>query len=114
MGGEAFDDFLFEGTDHYHVHHARNHFRRIFHRLAAAQLGVAGVQVDCRTAQLVHAGLEGEAGAGRILLEDHGQGAIGQRMVGLVALEAVLDDAGTDKQMFQLVARQILELQEML
>jgi len=37
-----------------------------------------------------------------------------QRMVGLVALEAVLDHLSTDEQMFQFGARQILELQEVL
>ena len=59
IGGEALDDFLAEGTHHDDVAHAAHHLSRVFHRLAAAQLAVARVQVDGGAAQLVHAGFEG-------------------------------------------------------
>jgi hypothetical protein len=81
VGGEALDDRLLEGADHHDVAHARDHLRRILDRLAAPQLRVAGVEVDRRTAQLVHAGLERQARARAGLLEDHHQRAVGQRPV---------------------------------
>jgi len=58
MRGEALDDALLEGADHHDVAHARNHLPGIFHRFAAPKLRVARVQVDRRTAELVHARLE--------------------------------------------------------
>jgi hypothetical protein len=58
VGSEALDDFLFEGADHDDVAHARNHLRRILDRLAATQLRIAGIEIDGRTAQLMHAGFE--------------------------------------------------------
>jgi hypothetical protein len=64
MLGKAFDLVLAEGADHHQVHHAADHFRAVLDRLGAAQLAVAGGQVDHAAAQLVHAGLEADAGAG--------------------------------------------------
>jgi hypothetical protein len=91
IGGETLDDVLAEGAHHDDVAHAAHHLAGVFHRLAAAELAVARVQVDRRAAQLVHAGLEGQPGAGRVLLEHHDQGAVDQRVIDLVVLEFPLD-----------------------
>ena len=79
---------LLEGADHHDVAHARDHLRGVLDRLAAAELRVARVEEDRRAAELVHAGLERQARARRLLLEDHRQRAVDERPVALVALEA--------------------------
>ena len=112
--GEALDDRLLERADHHDVDHARDHARDVLDRLAARELRVAAIQVDRDAAELVHAGLERHAGARRRLLEHHRQRAVAQRLVELVALEALLDPARALEQVVELVAREVLELQEML
>jgi uncharacterized 2Fe-2S/4Fe-4S cluster protein (DUF4445 family) len=92
----------------------RHHLAGVFHRFAAAELAVAGVQVDRRAAELVHAGLEGQAGAGRALLEHHHQRAVDQRVVDLVGLELALDDLGALDHVLELVAGEVGNLQEVL
>jgi hypothetical protein len=76
IGGKALDDRLLEGADHDHVAHARDHLRRILDRLAALQLRIAAVEVDRRTAELLHAGFERQARARAGLLENHHQRAV--------------------------------------
>ncbi len=61
-------------------------------------------------AQLVHAGLETDAGARAGLLENHGQGTVAQAVVLLVGFELVLDQPGALKQVGVLGGREILEL----
>ena len=114
IGGEALDDFLAKRAHHDDVAHARHDLARVFHRFAAAQLGVARVQVDGGAAQLVHAGLEREAGAGRVLFKDHHQGAVDQWMVDFVILELALDQMGAFDHIFVLFQRKIGELEVML
>ena len=114
MRREALDDRLLERADHDDVAHPGNDLRGILHRLATAQLRIARVQVDGGPAQLVHAGLERQAGAGGGLLENHHQRAVCQRVVCLVALEAVLDEARAREQVVELFAGEIIETQEML
>ena len=114
IGRKALDDVLLEGADHDDVAHARDHLRRIFHRLAAAELRVARVQVDRRAAELLHAGLERQARARAGLLEDHHQRAVGQRPIVLVGLELLLDAARALEQVVELVAAEVLELQKVL
>ena len=70
---------------------------RILDRLAAPQLGIAGIQVDRRAAQLLHAGLERQPRPRAGLLENHHQCAVGKRPVLLVRLELVLDPPGARK-----------------
>ena len=113
-GGEALDDVLLEGAHHDDVAHPRDHLGGIIHRLAAAQLRIPRVHVDGGTAQLQHAGLEGQAGAGGGLLEDHHQRTVLQRMPGLVVLEALLDEIGAFQQVFDLFAAEVVEFQEVL
>src|SRR5436309_13732172 len=59
----------------------------------------------------MHARLERQACARRGLLEDHGERAVLERPVALVALELVLDPARACEQMLVLLAREVLELQ---
>ena len=95
-------------------HHARDHLRRVLDRLAAAELRVARVEVDRRAAELVHAGLERQRACACWLLEDHRQRAVRQRPVGLVALELLLDPARALEQVLEFLAREVVELQEVL
>ncbi len=112
IGGEAIDDVLAEGADHDDVAHARHHLRCVFDRLAAPQLAVARVQVDCRAAELMHAAFERQASACRVFLEHHDQRAVEQRVVWLVILELALDDARAFDHIFELAKRQVRKLQE--
>jgi len=66
--------------------------------------------VDDRAAQLVHARLEGHARARRSLFKNHRQGAVGQRLVGLIALKALLDDPRALDHVLDLFAREIGKL----
>ena len=61
------------GTQHDHIHVARQHTRGIGQGLAPPQLHVGGVEHDRPAAELEHGHLEGDAGTGGGLLEDHGQ-----------------------------------------
>ena len=110
--GEALDDRLLEGADHHDVDHPRDHARDVLDRLAARELRVVAVEVDRDAAQLVHARLERHAGARRRLLEHHRERAVAQRLVELVALEALLDPARAREQVIVLVASETRELQE--
>src|SRR5882762_5653956 len=112
--GETRDDLLLKGADHRDVAHARNHLGRVFHRLAAPELRIAGAEEDRRTAQLVHAGLERQPGARALLLENHHQRAIEERVVRLVGLELLLYPARAPEQVFELVPPEVPELQKVL
>src|SRR5450830_55994 len=109
--GETLDLVLAIGADHHQVDHAADHLGTVFDGFGAAQLAVAGGQVNHRATQLVHAGFEAHPCAGAGLLEDHGQRAVGQRVVFLVGLELLLDDGGALQQVRVFVGAQILELQ---
>src|SRR6185295_3121636 len=56
---------------------------------------------------------ERHAGSRRRLFEHHRKRAVAQRLVDLVALEALLDPACSRNQMFVLVERKIADLQKM-
>ncbi len=88
--------------------------RRIFDWLAATKLRIAGIQVNRCPAQLLHAGLERKARARARFFENHHQRSVAQRPVALVGLELLLDPARTLEKIIELVAREVLELQEML
>jgi hypothetical protein len=103
-----------EGADHDDVGHAGDDLRRVFDRLTAPKLGIARVQEDRVAAELVNAGFERQARTRGILLEDHGQRAVVQRVPRLVVLELGLEDRGTVQQVFVLFQRKVLELQVVL
>ena len=113
VGGKTLDDVLLKGADHDQVAHARNDLRGVFHRLAAAQLRVARVEVDGVAAELLHTCFKRQARARGAFLENHHQGAIGQRMIRLVGLEALLDNARALENMLQLGTAQVVKLQKM-
>ena len=72
--GESLHLSLLVGADEDAVDIARQHARRVLHRLAAADLQIAGAQEERLPAQLIHPHLEGHARARRGFLEDHRQG----------------------------------------
>jgi len=113
VGRELDDLGLLIGADHHDVDHARDHAGAVLDGLAAAQLAAIGGQVHHRAAHLVHARFKAHAGARAGLLEDHGQGAVHQRRVLLVVLEALLDQGGALEQVHILLLAQVLELQVM-
>jgi len=114
MRGEALDQVLAERADHHDVDHPRDHARHVLDRLAARELRVVPVQVDRDAAELVHAGLERHARARAGLLENHRERSVAQRLVDLVALEAVLDPTRAREQVVELLPVEVAELQEVL
>jgi hypothetical protein len=70
---------MVEGADHDAVHVAREDAGGIADRLAPAELDVARREEERVPAELVGADLEGDAGAGGALGEDHRQRLAGER-----------------------------------
>ena len=60
-------------ADHDRIDKTRQHARRIRHALAAAQLHIICARDDRGPAELAHALLKGEAGAGGGFLKNHRQ-----------------------------------------
>jgi hypothetical protein len=58
MRSETLDDRLLIGADHHRIAHARNDLGGILDGLAATELRITRVEVDRRTAELVHARLK--------------------------------------------------------
>ena len=85
MARELLDVVLSEGADHDGVQVPREHRRRVLERLAAAELEVAGREVEAGAAELRDSDLEGNARPRRRLLEDHSQRPAGEEVV-LLAL----------------------------
>jgi len=46
---KTLNNILAESANHDDVAHARHHLCGIFHRFTAAELAIAGVQIDCGT-----------------------------------------------------------------
>ena len=109
--GETLDDLLAERADHDDVDHARDDLRRVLDRLAASELRVARAEEHRVAAELEDAGFERETRARRILLEDHRERAVVQRVIRLVVLELALQDARAFEHVVVIVERKILELQ---
>src|SRR5262249_28933064 len=78
------------------AHVAREDRRGVGDGLAAAELDVARGKKHRESAELEHPGLEGDAGAGRGLLEDHREGLAGERLP--VPARGLLDLAGQVEQ----------------
>ena len=81
VGGELLDHVVVEGADHDARRHsatARARCRRWSRRgRAASRLPVSMIGL---AAELAHADVEGDAGAGRRLVEDHGERLAGERL----------------------------------
>ena len=103
VSGEGFDALVTEGPDHHHIHHAGNDAGGILDRLAAAELAVARRQEHCMTAELGHAGLEGNPGTGRGFLEDHRHHPARQGVVQPSVLQGLLDRDGVIDQLAEFV-----------
>ena len=58
MRGKTLNDFLSKGTNHHDVGHTRDHLCRILNGFATSELGIASVEENRVTAQLMHARLE--------------------------------------------------------
>ena len=111
MAGKALDLGLLVGANHHQVDHAADDAGAVFDRFGTAELAVAGGQMHHAAAQLVHTRLKAHPGAGGRLFENHGQGAVGQRLVPLVGLEFFLDQRGPLEQISVVVGTEVTELQ---
>ena len=111
VGGKALDLLLAEGANHHQVRHAADHACAVFDGLGAAQLAVARGQVHHGAAQLVHTGFKAHTGAGAGLLENHGQGAVGQRVVLFVVLELLLDQRSAAQKIVVFLSGEVAKLQ---
>ena len=80
---EFLDVALREGAEHGAMDHPAQHARGVLDGFAAAKLDFAGREEDHLAAQLADADLEGDAGAGGGLGEQHGPGLTGQRQFGM-------------------------------
>ena len=80
--GEFLDVALGEGAEDGAVDHAAQDAGGVLDGFAAAELDFAGGQEHDLAAQLADADLEGDAGAGGGLGEEHGPGLAGQGLVG--------------------------------
>ena len=111
VAGKALDLGLLVGADHHQVHHAADDAGAVLYRLCPAELAVAGGQMHHAAAQLVHARLKADPGAGRRLFENHGHRAVGQRLMPLVGLEFFFDQRGPLEQISVVVGTEVTELQ---
>ena len=108
--GEVGDGLVREGARHDAVDVAREDFRGVVDRLAAAELDVARGEEEGVAAELEHAGLERDARARRRLLEDHGQGLAAEGVA--VALRILLDVAGQLEDLPHVVGAVVVDLDE--
>ena len=76
---ELHQRLVIERADHDRIDIARQHARGVGDGLAAAELHLGAGQRDGFAAELAHADVEGDAGAGRRPVEDHGERAPGER-----------------------------------
>ena len=77
-------------ADHDRIDIARQNLGRVANRLGAAELHLGARQEQRLAAELAHADIEGDAGAGGGLFEDHRQHLAGERLVSRAGLVACL------------------------
>ena len=110
--GELVDVGLLERADHDPVEVAGEHHRGVLDRLAAAELQVAGGEVEARPAELRDADLEAHARARGRLLEDHPErAALEQPMRHPLAL-ARLQPVGVVEDEHELLGRPVVDAEE--
>ncbi len=102
------------GADHDGVDVARQHLRRVADRLRAAELHFRAREEQRLAAELAHADVEGDTGAGRGLLEDHRQHLAGKRLVGRASLGRLLADLRVLDDAAQIGSGDRGEIEEML
>ena len=99
------------GADHDAVQIAAQNAGGILYRLAAADLKVTVGQEQRLTAQLVHTGLEGNAGTGGGLLENHAEALAFEMTVGDVVLLFILELIRQIEQTDDLFRRAVQQLE---
>ena len=75
VGRQGLHFLLGKGTDHDAVAVAQQHPGGVLHRLAPADLALLAGEEQGVAAQLIHTGLKGDTGTGRILLKNHWPGS---------------------------------------
>ena len=105
MAGEPDQHLVIEGADHDAVDVARQHPGGVGDGLAAPELHLLTGQGDRFTAELAHGDVERHARARRRLVEDHRQGAAGERLVGGHVLAPRLHGAARLDHPAQLLAK---------
>ena len=112
--GELEHHRVVEDADHDRVDIARQHPRRVGDGLAAAELHLLAGEHEGLAAELAHRHVEGDARAGRGLVEDHRQGLAGERPVlADLALAAVgLEGGARLEHAAKLGAGEVLEVEE--
>ena len=112
-GGESFHPGMVEGADHHRVDHLREHPGGVLDGLASAELGVRRADEQRMAAQLMHAHLERDPGAGGAQLEDHGQRPAAQGLVALALPPHGLQCGSPPHDMREFVRREVGQGQEM-
>src|SRR5450631_3966546 len=107
------DRLVVENADHDGVDEARQHARGVGQRLAATELHFLRGQQNRLAAELTHGDVEGHAGAGRGLVENHGQRLAGQRLGDDAALARGLHGAAVADNPGQFGLRDIDQIEEM-
>ena len=102
-----------ECADHDDVRHARHDLCRVFNRFSPSKLAVTGVEIDSRSAELVHACLEGKTGSCRAFFKNHDKRPVLQGVIRFIVLEFLFDDASTFDQVFVLGQSQVGKLEIM-
>ena len=102
------------GADHDRIDIARQDTCRIADRLGAAELHFRAGQEERLAAELAHADIEGDAGAGGRLFENHCQHLAGERLVSLAGLEGLLAAFRVVENGAKILRRNRRKIQEML
>ena len=110
--GKLLHLFLLEGADHDARAIAGEYAGGVPDGLAAAKLALGGGEEDALAPKLVDARLKGDAGAGGILLKDHGQGLARQDLVLDAVLEVVFELVRQVQDLADIVPAQVQQLQQ--
>ena len=111
--GEIEQIVMVEDADHDRIDIAAHDAGGVGQRLLAGELHLVARQEHRLAAELAHADIEADAGARRLLLEDHRQHLVREQLGALAALGAGLQFIGDGQHAAQLVFGEILEGQEM-